>query len=159
MAARIAWSRSLIFSLRPSMALSHSFCPGHLSLMARIKLLMASVTALVWEARSCHIGGSLGLIARFLAEVSRLLLDRLTFLPAIMMGSWAWRALALILAGVEANWGLEAKVVRASTASTRGLVVSAHAWRLASLRSPARDCSWGGEGGLVRGSLLEQWPH
>ena len=73
--------------------------------MARIKLLMASVTALVWEARSCHIGGSLGLIARFLAEVSRLLLDRLTFLPAIMMGSWAWRALALILAGVEANWG------------------------------------------------------
>ena len=56
------------------------------------------------------------------------------------MGSWALLAWPLILAGVEANCGEDAKVVRASTASMRGLVVSAHASLLRSESSPARDC-------------------
>ena len=63
------------------MAESHSFCPGHLSLMDMRRLRIASVTALEWEASSCHIGGSLGLTARDLADVRRLLLALMRFLP------------------------------------------------------------------------------
>ncbi len=57
-----------------------------------------------------------------------------------MMGSCARRAWAEILAGVEANCGLEANVVRLSTASTNGRVFSAQARRLVSFRLPARAC-------------------
>ena len=44
-AANIAWSMELIDSLRVSMALSHSFCPGHFSLMANISERTESVIA------------------------------------------------------------------------------------------------------------------
>ena len=81
----------------------------------------------VCAARSCLICESLGLLAKLLEVVKILMLERFRFLPAMMIGSWACLARGLILAGVEANRGLEAKVVRPSTVSTRGLVVSAQA--------------------------------
>ena len=55
-----------------------------------------------------------------------------------MMGSWATRACLLIFAGVDANCGNEAKVVRASTASSNGRVVEAHACLFSSERSVAK---------------------
>ena len=82
MAASTAWSSCVIVELSESIASSHSFCPGHLSLMAMSRLRMASVTALVWEASSCHIGGSLGFTTRDLAAPSRLELDLIRLLPA-----------------------------------------------------------------------------
>ena len=48
---------------------------------------MASVTALEWEASSCQVGGSLGLMARPLAEVRRLLEDLITLRPACGKGN------------------------------------------------------------------------
>ena len=59
-------------------------------LMDMMRALMASVTALVLEARSCQVGASLGLTARLLAEVSRLLEDLITLCPAWGRGEGQW---------------------------------------------------------------------
>jgi len=47
---------------------------------------MASVRDLVWEARSCQVGGSLGFTARLLADVNRLLEHLITLRPAYKEG-------------------------------------------------------------------------
>ena len=74
-----------------------------------------------------------------------------------MMGSWATRACLLIFAGVDANCGNEAKVVRASTASSNGRVVEAHDCLFSSERSEAKV--WGGEVRMLYGSKLHNKHH
>lgn len=48
---------------------------------------MESLIALEWLANSCHVGASLGLMARLFDVVSRLVLALMTPFPADMIGS------------------------------------------------------------------------
>uniref|UniRef100_A0A6B0V5L9 Uncharacterized protein n=1 Tax=Ixodes ricinus TaxID=34613 RepID=A0A6B0V5L9_IXORI len=96
---------------------------------------MPSETSLLWLARLCQAGGSLGFRARDLADRIRLQDPSMMVRPADVMGSWAARALWLILAGMPANSGELAKVVRLSTASTSGRVASPHLCRFTSFGS------------------------
>ena len=87
---------------------------------------MLSEMHLLWLARDFHVGGSFGLTANDFAvniiEQEPSIIAR----PAEVIGSWAWRALGEILAGMEANSGELAKVQRFSTASKSGWVALAH---------------------------------
>ncbi|CAN7984568.1 unnamed protein product, partial [Ixodes hexagonus] len=114
--------------------------------MDETSFLMPSETSLLWLARLCQDGGSLGFRASDLADRIRLHDPSMMVRPADVMGSWAARACLelsqlvsahqrtfwLILAGIPANSGELAKVVRLSTASTRGRVASPHRCRFAS---------------------------
>ncbi|CAN7981391.1 unnamed protein product, partial [Ixodes pacificus] len=128
---REAWSSSRMQALRRSIASSHSFCPGALGAhrMEETSLLMPSETSLLWLARLCQAGGSLGFRARDLADRIRLHDPSMMVRPADHPTLW------LILAGMPANSGELAKVVRLSTASTRGRVASPHRCRFTSFGS------------------------
>ncbi|CAN7950757.1 unnamed protein product [Ixodes pacificus] len=91
---REAWSSSRMQALRRSIASSHSFCPGALGAhrMEETSLLMPSETSLLWLARLCQAGGSLGFRARDLADRIRLHDPSMMVRPADVMGSWAARA-------------------------------------------------------------------
>lgn len=94
---------------------------------------MLSETLLLWLAKDCQVGGSLGLTARLLADS---IMEQEPFMmafPAKVIGSCDSLALAEILAGTDANSGEFAKVQRFSTASRSGFVAALQRARLASL--------------------------
>merc|ERR1719458_345853 len=122
MAAREAWSNSLICTVNPSIASSHSLCPGALSLMEETNFLMESETDLLLLARACHVGGSLGLTAKLLALWIIAHEPAMICFPESKIGIWASRPSSEILAGTEANSGELANWHKLSTASMSGRV-------------------------------------
>lgn len=94
---------------------------------------MLSETLLLWLANDCHVGGSLGLTAKLLADSIMEQDPLMIAFPENVIGSCASLAFAEILAGTEANSGELAKVQRFSTASKRGFVAALHRARFSSL--------------------------
>ena len=72
------------------------------------------------------MGGSLGLTANPFAAWIILHAPSIIASPAMMIGSWACLAFGLIFAGILANSGEEAKVLRSSTALINGFAAAAH---------------------------------
>ena len=68
----------------------------------------------------------MGLTASCLAAITMLHAPSMRAFPDVVIGFWAPLASGEILAGTDANSGLDANVVRASTAAMRGLAASAH---------------------------------
>ena len=81
------------------------------------------------------MGGSLGLTANPFAACIILHAPSIIANPAATIGSCACLALGLILAGMLANSGEEAKVLRSSTALIKGLAAAAHFSLLDSVKS------------------------
>lgn len=59
-------------------------------LMDATSFLMESETLLLWLARSCQVGGSLGETARLLAALTMTQLESMIAQPASTMGRCAW---------------------------------------------------------------------
>merc|ERR1719187_2708958 len=105
MAAREAWSSSLMWMVSFSMASSHSLWPGALSRMEETSFLIESETALLLLARACQVGGSRGLTARLLALWIMAQDPAIICFPESNIGICASRPPADILAGTQANSG------------------------------------------------------